>query len=73
VPAERIHARGGFAAGLAERVRREGIVQAIGISRITAQARYPDECVNPVVIRRQVGIGDRPVVGNSVKSPDPEI
>jgi hypothetical protein len=54
-------------------MRREGIIQAFRVSRVTAQARYPDECVNPVVVRREVGVSDRPVVGNSVKGPDPEI
>jgi hypothetical protein len=54
-------------------MRREGIVKAFGVSRVTAQARYPDEGVNPVVVRCEVGVGDGPVVSNSVKSPDPEI
>ena len=64
--------RGGcFLPGLAQRVRRQRVVQAFGVGGVAADAGDADELVDLVVVGLEVVVADRPVVGHTVEGAAP--
>ena len=73
MPAEPVEAaRDALAVG-PERQRRHRPRRARRIGRIAGDAGASHPGIVQIVVRLEVGIGDRPVVGHAVEAPDPEV
>ena len=72
VPPELVHRPGHVQAGRPERVgRQREVLRRVG--GVAAQPGHPDEGVDAVVVRREVLVADRPVVGHAVQRAHAEV
>ena len=63
----------GLSGAVADRERRQGTVYVRWIGRVAGHARDPEVPIDPVIIRNEVSVADRAVVGDAVEGADPEV